>query len=353
MGHKTLIGGTAYNISGGKSLVSGTSYSISSGKTLIGGTAYNINLKKNVPTAMLYNDGNFVFQHGSKIASGKTLTASYTGFEEVNYNAETSIPWTSYKNNIKTVSFNNEISPIGITRWFNYACNLTSFNKTNLNIDSIIYMNTAFQNCQKVKMTPFCGANVVSMDYAFWNCRNMTGSPVCGNNVVNMSRAYFNCVNITGICACGNNVTNMAYAYYRCGKVNGGTVGNNVIDMAYVFYNCSNFSQVPIVGSNVVNMAYAYYNCFHSKTGNIYIYSPNVTNMINCIYRASPHRINIYVPAGSTTNKTIHNANKFDASLDGWSITWTKNSTCSYSTIRNIYIYPVADVDAARKKNGQ
>lgn len=42
MAHKTLVGGTAYEISGGKTLVGGTAYNISNGKTLVGGTAYTI-----------------------------------------------------------------------------------------------------------------------------------------------------------------------------------------------------------------------------------------------------------------------------------------------------------------------
>lgn len=42
MAHKTLIGGTAYEISGGKTLVNSTSYEIDKGKTLVGGTSYDI-----------------------------------------------------------------------------------------------------------------------------------------------------------------------------------------------------------------------------------------------------------------------------------------------------------------------
>lgn len=42
MAHKTLIGGTAYEIGGGKTLVNGTAYSIDKGKTLVGGTAYEV-----------------------------------------------------------------------------------------------------------------------------------------------------------------------------------------------------------------------------------------------------------------------------------------------------------------------
>lgn len=42
MAHKTLIGGTAYNVVGGTTLVSGTSYRISAGKTLVSGTGYSL-----------------------------------------------------------------------------------------------------------------------------------------------------------------------------------------------------------------------------------------------------------------------------------------------------------------------
>ncbi len=42
MAHKTLINGTAYEISGGRTLVNGTAYSIDKGKTLVGGTVYEV-----------------------------------------------------------------------------------------------------------------------------------------------------------------------------------------------------------------------------------------------------------------------------------------------------------------------
>lgn len=48
MAHKTLIGGTAYEVSGGKCNVNGTAYSIKSGKTKIGGTGYDINFSNEI-----------------------------------------------------------------------------------------------------------------------------------------------------------------------------------------------------------------------------------------------------------------------------------------------------------------
>lgn len=46
MAHKTLIGGTAYEISGGKALIDATAYEIDKGKTLVDGTAYEVGFAK-------------------------------------------------------------------------------------------------------------------------------------------------------------------------------------------------------------------------------------------------------------------------------------------------------------------
>lgn len=45
MSHKTLIGGTPYDVSGGKTLVNGTIYRIAGGRTLVRGTVYDISFK--------------------------------------------------------------------------------------------------------------------------------------------------------------------------------------------------------------------------------------------------------------------------------------------------------------------
>lgn len=56
MAHKTLIGGTAYEIGGGKTLVGGTAYSIDKGKTLVGGTAYEVGFGGDMATVRLMSD---------------------------------------------------------------------------------------------------------------------------------------------------------------------------------------------------------------------------------------------------------------------------------------------------------
>src|SRR5574344_2804598 len=102
MAHKTLIGGTSYSVVGGKSLVSGTSYNITKGRTLISGTGYDINFAP-PPYAMLYSDGDFIFQVGNNVTEGKTLVNSYSDYESKSYSSASSVPWYSHRTRIRNV----------------------------------------------------------------------------------------------------------------------------------------------------------------------------------------------------------------------------------------------------------
>lgn len=53
MAHKTLINGTAYEVTGGKCLVNGTGYSIQKGRTLVSGTGYDIGFESEVELGSL------------------------------------------------------------------------------------------------------------------------------------------------------------------------------------------------------------------------------------------------------------------------------------------------------------
>lgn len=45
MSHKTMINGTAYEVSGGSALVDGTDFQLGGGKTIVSGTAYDVPFK--------------------------------------------------------------------------------------------------------------------------------------------------------------------------------------------------------------------------------------------------------------------------------------------------------------------
>jgi hypothetical protein len=121
--------------------------------------------------------------------------------------------------------------------------------------------------------------------------------------------------------------------------------------MAYAYYNCKNLSGGVVVGANVVNMYYSYFNCIN-LSGNMYVYSANINNVRNCLYsRNTSKMLNIYILANTTTNSYFH-GNHYTNSIVGVNVTWTNNGVCQYNTTRNIYIYPVANIEEARMNNG-
>lgn len=75
MAGKTLINGTAYDISGGKTLVNGTAYSIAGGKTLIDGTAYDISF--GVDLAALFSGMTVLATAGRNSSSTGELKLSF------------------------------------------------------------------------------------------------------------------------------------------------------------------------------------------------------------------------------------------------------------------------------------
>jgi hypothetical protein len=146
------------------------------------------------------------------------------------------------------------------------------------------------------------------MLYAYDDCTSLTGNPVCGDKVTTMYAAYSNCHNLTGSPVCGPNVTTVNNAYY----------------------NCPNLSS------------------------NGYFYSNKVTSVLNCFAgRDMNNRLNLYVPANSTTLTTCLSTSN-STSLTGTKITWTNDMSingCHYNTSSNIYIYPVNNVAQAYKDN--
>lgn len=79
MAHKAMVGGTAYDITGGRCLVGGTAYSVKKGRTLVGGTGYDVNFgSAKIP---VYLDGHtdqlgYVVINGNQYYSGDGTTAS-------------------------------------------------------------------------------------------------------------------------------------------------------------------------------------------------------------------------------------------------------------------------------------
>jgi hypothetical protein len=163
-----------------------------------------------------------------------------------------------------------------------------------------------------------------------------------------MCGAYQNCRNLT-TAVCGPNVTNMSYTYYSCINLTTAICGPNVTNMYMTYQNCTNLT-TAVCGPNVTSMCGAYQDCANLTTA--YLYSKNITNVQNCFAKHNNSiRLDVYIYSGKTnTNTSLMRQNSL--SVVGKSITWTASQNCQFNTTYNIYIYPVANIDAVRIANG-
>jgi len=89
MAQKTLIGGTAYEISGGKTLVGGTAYSIDKGKTLVGGTAYEIPFVQpcKLTSSIFYSTRWAIYLNGWSLTGSSDIVTEGGGLYSITVNA--------------------------------------------------------------------------------------------------------------------------------------------------------------------------------------------------------------------------------------------------------------------------
>ena len=242
-------------------------------------------------------------------------------------------------------------------------CDMRNLKNVNIHenlFSNVTNMSLTYYRCYNLTGSPVCGEKVVDMSETYRQCYNLAGSPVCGNNVTNMYFTYDECYNLTGSPVCGEKVVDMVGAYHQCYNLTGSPVcGNNVTKMGDTtfsygaYYHCYNLTGSPVCGEKVEKMPYTYYEC-PNLYGNMYMYSPNVSNVQSCFYgRNTSNMLNIYVTANSTSQTTLMNyTNTY--SIIGKNCTWTNDTTNNryYNTAANIYIYPVENVAAAREANG-
>jgi hypothetical protein len=208
-------------------------------------------------------------------------------------------------------------------------------------------MNYAYRGCISLT-TAVCGPNVTTMNYAYRGCISLT-TAVCGDNVTTMYGAYDNCTNLT-TAVCGPNVTGMGGAYRYCYNLTTAVCGPNVTDMSDAYRYCTNLT-TAVCGPNVTDMTRTYISCTNIS-GNFYVYSNSVWTFDTTFYnRNTSNVLNIYVHAGTRSNTYLtYYTNSH--SIVGKPITWTASGVNRYNTAYNIYIYPVANVEATRIANG-
>ena len=156
-------------------------------------------------------------------------------------------------------------------------------------------MSYAFINCYDLQSVSNINENVTNMSSTFYSCSNLVNAPTIPNSVTDMSRTFDSCYSLDNTPIIGNSVINMSRTFYNCySLVNAPIIPNSVTDMSYTFMYCYNLVNAPIIPNSVTNMGGTFYSC-SNLVGDIYMYSENIFNAINCFFGSRLTK-NVYIP---------------------------------------------------------
>ncbi|MBQ9521280.1 MAG: BspA family leucine-rich repeat surface protein [Oscillospiraceae bacterium] len=214
---------------------------------------------KNAPAgvyAILYGDGELVFQYGDTPESGRTVTNTY----KVDLNAvytDDHAPWFSKRKSILVVNFVDKISPTSTERWF-YECeNLKHiYNIRNLDTANVTDMSGMFSGCSTLTaldMSYFDTSNVIDMGGMFSGCSALTTLDLSHFNTANV-------INMFGMFSGCSGLTSLDVSHFDTA---------NVTDMNLIFYYCSGLTVLDLSRFNtasVTDMQGIFSCCFNLKT---------------------------------------------------------------------------------------
>ena len=211
--------------------------------------------------ALLYSDGELVFQWNDTPAEGRTVVRRYVtdrqGYSDNRATENNYRAWHDEAGQIRTVTFAKRIQPDDIAQWFEDCVNLTEIrNLDKLNTSLVVDMSRTFANCVSLTaldLSTFDTANVGTnlqgnFNAMFENCSSLTTVDLSSFDTANasaMKDMFSGCEALTTIYASDRFVT---------AQVTGQRAGQNV------FMDCFN-----LVGGNGtrfnpdnVNVGYAH-----------------------------------------------------------------------------------------------
>ena len=223
--------------------------------------------------AILYGNGELVFQRGSTPDAGKGNVVKTYAVVESGKN----VPWSKDMQAIKSVSFKDVIKPVSTNRWFYNCKNLTDADLTNLDTSAVTDMDCMFSGCNKLTsldVSSFNTSAVKNMSSMFCNCNSLTGLDLSSfdtKSVTNMNDMFNGCNSLTGLDVSSfdtKSVTYMMRMFDNCSSLTGLDVSSfdtkSVTYMNSMFYNCSSLTSLDVSSfdtSAVKSMYQMFFNC--------------------------------------------------------------------------------------------
>ena len=232
---------------------------------------------RKVAYAVLYDDGELVFQMGAQTDNEREVIGTYAGFEKSKYTSTQLPPWASKREQIKKVTVRDVIVPVSTAFWFFNCTKCTEADLDKLDTSNVTDMNSMFRYCPKLTTLELSGwntSNVTNMSCMFDQCSSLTTLDVSGwntSNVKYMNYMFDQCSSLTTLDVSGwntSNVTDMNYMFYQCSSLTtldaSGWNTSNVTNMNYMFAKCSLLTTIDMSGwdtAKVSSMSATFQDC--------------------------------------------------------------------------------------------
>ena len=149
--------------------------------------------------ATLYDDGTLVFS-----GSGDTK----------NYSSSSRPDWhESHRADIKSVVFEEGVTPDNLSYYFGACTNLSSLNRIP---DSVTNMAYAFQGCSSLVSIPNFPASLTNLTSTFASCRSLSSVPEIPEGTTLMGNTFSMCTALKSAPYIPSTVTNLNNAFTRC-----------------------------------------------------------------------------------------------------------------------------------------
>ena len=219
-------------------------------------TDKNAPLPSNDIYAVLYADGELVFQNNDRTDSGRSVTDVYKADKA--YSSSSDVPWYGQRDNIVTVAFADKIQPASTAYWFFGCEELTEIrNIEQMDTSNVTNMERMFWGCGELTsldLSHFDTSNVNSMYCMFAECGELTSlnlSRFDTSHVTDMEGMFWQCHKLTSLdlsCFDTSNVTNMGVMFWQCYKLTSLDLSRfntaSVTNMYDMFYACSSLQTI-------------------------------------------------------------------------------------------------------------
>ena len=137
-----------------------------------------------------------------------------------------------------------------------------------------------------------------NMDYMFDSCNKayFIGNILVPNNSTTMINTFHNCWHFNQNILIPNSVVNLSHTFDVCFHLNQNIlIPNSVVNLSHTFDECFDLNQNILIPNSVVNLSYTFYGCKNLDQSDIYIYSQNISGIVNAFQGVS-HIGNIHIP---------------------------------------------------------